>query len=215
MKLAPSLIIVVAAELAAIAPGAEPDGLDAVLNRLERNVAAIRTVDTEFVQEKSLAVLKQKLVLHGRACIRKPEHFAWHVTQPTKFSMSIIGTRLRQWDAETGRTQKINLEKNVAFQAAAVQMRRWLSGDYAALRSNYTVELLSTNPVALRFVPMAGDAAEKFIASVTVSFRQDERYIDSLEIAEPGGDTTRLRFVNTVLNEELPDSVWQIPPPGE
>jgi len=62
---------------------------------------------------------------------------------------------------------------------------------------------------------VAGDAAEKFIAAVTVSFRQDERYIDSLEITEPGGDTTQLRFVNTVLNDELPDSVWQVPPPGE
>ena len=56
--------------------------LNTVLSRLEKNMSGIKTIKTEFIQEKELAVFKQKIVLKGSVYIEKPSRLAWHHQRP-------------------------------------------------------------------------------------------------------------------------------------
>ena len=186
--------------------------LNAVLSRLEKKMSEIKTIKTAFIQEKELAVFKQKVVLKGSVYIEKPSRLAWHVDNPVKYVMIMSEDTITQWDEDTGRVQKMSLSKNPAFEAAIGQMRIWFSGSYAPLLKDYEILLLREKPVSLKFTPKPATLAGNVIKSVTVDFRKDEQYINKIFIEEKGGDTTSLLFVDTRLNIPVEDSAWKAGP---
>ncbi len=106
------------------APEKTRTDLTVVLSRLEKKMSGIKTLKTGFVQEKELAVFKQKVVLKGTIYIEKPARLAWHVNEPMKYIMVISQDMISQWDEDTNKVQKISLSKNPAFEAAIGQMQR-------------------------------------------------------------------------------------------
>jgi outer membrane lipoprotein-sorting protein len=188
------------------------DDLDKVLKRLETGMEQVNTLSTGFVQEKELAVFKKKLTLTGNAYMRKPDMFAWHLEDPIEYRMVINGKSMTQWDGESDKVQKINLGKNPALAAATKQMRQWFGGRYSSLTSEYVISIKSQSPVVLEFVPKKENVAGNYIRSVTVSFRKDEKYINSIRVVEKEGDSTLLSFKGTTLNGEVPDKAWQVKP---
>ena len=183
-----------------------------VLHRLEDNTSEIRTLKTEFVQEKELAVFKEKIILKGMIFLQKPELFAWHIIEPLSYSMVIKGDILSQWDENTKKTQTISLSKNPAFQVAISQMKDWFSGKYTSMTEDYDIIILKRKPVSLKFIPKKNTTAGNVIDSVTVTFRDDERYIHEIYIKEKSGNSTLLTFVNTQLNTPLEATAWEVQP---
>ena len=183
-----------------------------VLSRLDKSISKVHSLETDFVQEKDFKVFKNKLILHGKVYMKKPDLFAWHLYEPIKFRMVLDGKRMLQWDEESDEVQKVNLGSNPAFQVATQQMSQWFSGNYSSLQSEYDLSILSTKPLVLKFVPMKKSMIRNFIDSVTVTFRQDERYTQSVRIVEKGGDSTLLIFKNTTLNSKINDDAWKVKP---
>jgi outer membrane lipoprotein-sorting protein len=189
---------------------AEED-LAAILKRLEKNMAAVTSVSTTFVQEKQMAVLKRTLTIRGRVAMHG-DKFSWIVTSPVNFRMVIDGKKMRQWDGESGKVQNVNLEKNPAFATALSQMRRWFDGDYATFQPDFVIRLQQAKPVILTFTPIPDKPAAAYLKKITLTFRSDEQYIDSIRIDEAGGDSTFMRFEDTVINGEIDDQAWKVKP---
>ncbi len=183
-----------------------------VLHRLEDKTSEIRTLKTEFVQEKELAVFKEKIILKGMIFLQKPELFAWHIIKPLSYSMVIKGDILSQWDENTKKTQKISLSKNPAFQVAISQMKDWFSGKYTSMTEDYDIIILKRKPASLKFIPKKNTTVSNVIDSVTVTFRDDERYIHQIYIKEKSSNSTLLTFVNTQLNTPLEAAAWEVQP---
>jgi outer membrane lipoprotein-sorting protein len=186
--------------------------VEEALARLEARMSAVKTLRARFVQRKHLAVLEQPLVLEGEICMQKPALFAWHVREPLRYSMVIRDEVVRQWDEDTQRVETISLSSNPAFKLAIRQMRGWFSGAYSSMLAEYEVTVLGEAPISLQFVPREGGIARAVVESVTVVFEMDERYIRELHIAEKGGDSTVLTFVDTQLNGPIDASAWKVEP---
>jgi len=183
-----------------------------VLHRLEDKTSEIRTLKTEFVQEKELAVFKEKIILKGMIFLQKPELFAWHIIEPLSYSMVIKGDILSQWDENTKKTQKISLSKNPAFQVAISQMKDWFSGKYTSMTEDYNIIILKKKPVSLKFIPKKNTIVSNVIDSVIVIFRDDERYIHQIYIKENSSNSTLITFLNTQLNTPLEATAWEVQP---
>jgi len=179
-----------------------------VLIRLEEKMLDVKTLQTDFVQEKKLAVLDKKIILKGKIFLKKPDLFAWHTEEPTRYSMVIKDDIISQWDEDIDQVQKANIKDNPAFQTVAGQIRKWLSGIYIPLLEGYNITILNQEPVSLKFTPRKNTTAYNTISSVRIIFGKDERYIREIYIKEKGGDSTLLRFNDTMLNIPIDDAVW-------
>ncbi len=190
-----------------------PDAQDKeVLERIEEKMAEITTVQAGFTQEKELPVLERTMVIEGRMALQQPDHIAWHVDKPVRYRMVIRGSQLEQWDEDTDRVQKLNLDRNPAYRAMFQQLSAWFSGRYEKLLEQYTMRVESSEPVVLVFSPREeGDFAE-LISSVTITFREDESYIEKLEILEANESLSTIRFQGTELNGEIDDDTWKARP---
>jgi len=68
-----------------------------MLRRLGENVSAFKSLKTNFVQEKDLAIFQNRIIMKGRIYLQKPNRMAWHVDEPVKYSVVITDKSIRQW----------------------------------------------------------------------------------------------------------------------
>ena len=184
-----------------------------LLQMLENELMDIASVWAEFVQEKQLPVLERTMVIKGFMALEGTDNIAWHVEEPVRYRMIIHGSRFRQWDEDTDRVQRLNLDQNPAYSAMFQQLTAWFSGRYEKMLEHYDLKIESMEPPVLTFTPLPDTTFEDIISGVTIVFREDARYIEKLEIREVNESISTISFHNTRLNEEIDESVWKARPP--
>ena len=191
-----------------IAVAAEPAA--DLLGQMEKAMADVRTVKTDFVQEKKMALFNHPLVTRGSIWVEPPNRLLWRVESPMRYALALDGSRIRQWDGETGKTTSLSMEGNPVFAAVTEQLNAWFGGRYGLLAQDYEVEQQAAAPATFTFVPKPTAPAAKMLESVTVVFRDDARYIASIRIADRGGDVTTLTFADTEINVPLDPKAWEL-----
>lgn len=184
--------------------------LDIILATLQEKMSKVSSIQTDFIQEKNLALFKQKLILKGKIFIQKPGMLSWRVFTPMLYSLVIRGSQISQWDQDTNQVQSISLAKNPSFQVGIQQMQNWFSGTYKTMQGDYQIRLVSQQPLKLEFTPKESSITRNFIQRVTVLFQDDQEYIKEIDILEKGGDNTLLTFMHAQLNQKISPSVWEV-----
>ncbi len=188
----------------------QPSDLSAFLRELGRKASSFRTLKTDFSQEKKMAMFREKLVMKGRIYLQKPNRVAWHVDSPVRYSVLITDKLIRQWDEDTNRVQEISLARNPIFQNVLSQLTVWFSGEYGSLLDVNDVRLLKRAPLVIEFTPRSNNISRKVIRSITITFREDQKYLQQIRIQEVSGDVTTLRFFNTILNSPLESRCFEV-----
>ncbi len=187
-----------------------PVDMAAFLNGLGKKVSDFSSLKTEFVQEKEMALFKDKLVMKGRIYLQKPNKLAWHVDAPVRYSVLLTDKLIRQWDEDTNKAQEISLAGNPIFQNVINQLTVWFSGDYSSLLAVNEVHIAQNEPLVLEFIPLEKNIAKKVIKSVTITFREDRKYLKQIRIRDVSGDVTTIAFINTQLNTPLDASSFEV-----
>lgn len=185
--------------------GTRGDASDAVLADLQRLAAGVTSVQSDFVQEKHLVIFKEVLVSKGRFFYRRPDQLRWELTEPMAAGFVLNSGRGRRWNARTGQPQPFELDREPAMKLIAEQLFAWTTADFNRMRRGYRLTVVQTAPVVLRLEPLSNGG---FLDHLQVAFSADRRTLTSVELHERGGDFTRIRFDNTVLNAALNDRLF-------
>ncbi len=184
--------------------------LSSLLNSIGKKISDFTSLKTEFTQEKEMAMFKEKLVLKGRIYLLKPGKIAWHVDSPVRYSVLITDKLIRQWDEDTNKVQELSLAKNPIFQNVLNQLTVWFSGEYGSLLATNEVRVKQNDPLVLEFIPLEKNISKKVIKSITITFRDDQKYLKQILIREVNGDVTTINFINTLLNVPLDSSSFEV-----
>ena len=202
--------VIALALLAPAARAAEDGQTNTVLRQLETALSDVKTVRTRFVQEKKLALFKNPLITRGVIQVEPPDKLLWRVESPIKYVLLIDGKQAQQWDGETGKTQKIPLAGNPVFAAVTEQLRAWFGGHYSLLAKGYDIVQSPGTPIRFVFTPKPDSPPAKMLKAVTVTFREDKKYITAIQIEETGGDVTVLKFEETEINVPFAPKDWEL-----
>lgn len=208
------LVLMPACPVIAAEPGkgavAQPADLSGFLRGIGKKASSFKTLKTEFTQEKKMVMFKEKLVMKGRIYLEKPNKIAWHVDSPVRYSVLITDKLIRQWDEDTNKVQEISLAKNPIFQNVLGQLTVWFSGEYGSLLDTNDVRIVKREPLSIEFIPRDNNVSKKVIKSITITFRNDQNYLQQLRIQELSGDVTTINFNNTILNMPLNSKSFEV-----
>lgn len=188
----------------------EASDISGLLRRLGEKISAFKSLKTDFIQEKELAIFKNKIILKGRIYLQKPDRLAWHVDKPVKYSVVITDKSIRQWDEDTNQVQEIVLAKNPVLKNVLNQLTVWFSGNYSPLLEDNNVQVLQKSPLILEFTPKETNIVKKVIKNITITFREDEKYLKQIKIQENSRDVTTIIFLNTELNAPVDSASFEV-----
>lgn len=184
-----------------------PVGNAALFASLERTAGSVKTLASDFVQEKYLGMFKTVLSSKGRFYFSKPDRLRWELTAPVASGFVIKGEQGRRWHERTGRTESFQISQEPIMKLVSDQLFAWARADFVWLEKEYRISVLSETPVALRLEPRS-TAIAGFLHHLLINFSADGRYVRSVELHEQDGDYTRINFLNTAVNKPLPADIF-------
>lgn len=197
-----ALALFLACTVPALAEQDSVQRLDRVLAGLRTSAAGIESLSSDFVQEKHLEMFQETLVSRGRFYFARPDRLRWETTEPVASGFLLNGGTGKRWHARAGAAVPFDISREPGMRLVAEQLLAWARIDIAWLLQQYSLTLVSEQPVTLKLEPLQADAAQ-FLDYLRISFDSGRHYVETVEVHEPGGDYTRIRFTGTELNPAL------------
>ena len=202
----PRCLIIAALLMVCCWPIASKAGEPEALAALQRRAAEVTTIQSDFVQEKHLAIFNEVLVSKGRFFYVRPDRLRWELTEPVAAGFALNGKQGRRWNTRSGQSQSFELAREPVMKLVADQLFAWTGADFDRMRTSYRIIVAQQAPVTLRLEPLAGAAG--FLDHLQVAFSADGQHLTTVEVYERGGDFTRIRFLNTVINAPLDNKLF-------
>ena len=167
-----------------------------------------------------MAVLTRPMTSQGYFCLRRGSQAAtaqaratrdvngiesadsllWAYTRPLASGFIYKDGRGALWEGKPESTRAANDREAVVITAIIKNILDWISIDPAALRATYRLERPQADKPMLQLYPLR----QSFFARLEVTFADDLKSVRQLTFAERNGDTVRIAFNQTRVNEALP-----------
>ncbi len=184
-----------------------PADTENILAKIRTEMGKVKTLTADFVQEKKITSIRHTLTIHGELALDKSGRMAWRVNKPIQYVCIISGNKLMQWDADSDSVLTLDTSKNPSLKILASSMTSYFSGDFDMMAEQFRI--VAENAHKLHLTPLKGNMAGEFISSLEFETSPDYSHIVRVLITEKNGDTTAIRFINTQLNREIPESIWR------
>lgn len=176
-----------------------PKGKAGAFARIEKTVSTVHAVASEFRQERRLAMLKEPVISSGRFNYEKPDKLRWEFLSPDPSGFLVNGKLAKQWKGKNNPPEAFDLQQNPVIQLIVDQLLAWTKADFAWIEQRYIVSVVKENPISLKLVPRSSQE-KKYIDHILISFEAETHYANAVDIIEKGGDSTRIRFSNMIIN---------------
>ena len=166
-----------------------------------------RTIQSDFIQEKNLSVLSEKIITKGHFYFKRENMLRWEYTEPFKYLIILNKNKVLVKD-ET-KENKYDMASNKMFQQINKMMVNSMQG-----------KILNTGEFKYRFfqnekfyliemLPQVKNMKE-FIKTIFLYVDKSNNGVSKIEILEPSGDYTNIAFANRKENVEIPDEKFNI-----
>ncbi len=183
-------------------------GFCAEWEELRQAAARIKSLQTDFVQEKHLKILRKPVVSKGRLYFSPPGHMRWEYISPIKSVVLMRRDKMDmylwsegRWTRDDGRSLEIR-------RTVLDEISGWFSGQFKET-SSFTPSLVSGPPTRIILAPRQG--LKGFIERVVLTLSRTPGVMESVEIVEGDDAKTRIKFMNVRLNTSLPEKIFEKP----
>lgn len=167
----------------------------------------MRTIKSDFTQEKYLAYLSSTVVSKGKLWYKKESHLRWEYVDPFNYIVLVNGDNVTIKDNNNTSAYKNN--PNKTFQ----ELNKILAGSVSGtLIDNPDFEFdVAQNAVNFRIIlkPKTQESKAVF-TSIELLFDKKTMAISSLKMNEPDGNFIRLTFNQLQLNLLIDDHVFSL-----
>jgi hypothetical protein len=217
MRCCPALAIVLAMCLpclAALETQAERHDPEAVLllEEAARCSANIATLSAGFRQEKKLSILAQPLVSQGYMCVTRngqspsasfthKERLLWAYTSPAPSGFIYEDGQGALWETSPANTRPAGSREAGVITALVRHILASIQIDAKMLQQAYRLERPEKDAPVLLLHPRQ----QSFFAGLEVVFAPALDSVRQLTFFEANGDTVRIMFTDTHINQPLPE----------
>jgi outer membrane lipoprotein-sorting protein len=204
------LLLVLAAGISSKAqyPGYSPVG-DLVKFKSDFSAATQKTnsIKADFVQEKNLSMLSEKIVSKGKFWFKKESQVRMEYSQPYTYLMILNKDKVFVKDGQ--KENKISTRSNKLFQQVNKIMIDCMQGTALNNPDFKTRVFDNKNNSLVELIPLTKGLKELF-KNINVIVDKKDFSVTSIEMQELSGDNTLIRFTNKELNATIPDTLFTI-----
>jgi outer membrane lipoprotein-sorting protein len=169
--------------------------------------SAIASIQSGFMQEKTLSMLSENINSAGRFWYRKNDKIRMEYIQPYSYILILNGGKILIKEGQ--KENKVSANSNKVFQQVNRILIDCVSGNMLDNPDFQSCIFESSGFFLVELIPLARNLKELYKNINIVLDKKDYTAAD-IEMIELSGDKTIIRFQNKILNAQIPDSVFNI-----
>ena len=167
----------------------------------------LNTIQSDFVQEKNLAMLSEKITSGGKFWFKKENLVRMEYTTPFRYLMIINKNNVYIKDDQ--KENKISARSSKMFQQINRIIVDCVQG--TALDNNdFTVKTYEGKDGYMIYLSPVAKAMKDLFNNINLVVDKKDYSILRMEMVEAGGDNTIIRFTNKQLNIPVSDALFAI-----
>ncbi len=168
---------------------------------------ATQTIKSDFVQEKELSLLSEKIVSKGKFWFKKDNRVRMEYQQPFQYLMIMNQNNIYIKDGQ--KENKISTRSNKLFQQINKIMMDCIQGTVLN-NPEYKINVFENNQQFLIELTPSAKALREFFKNINIFVSKKDYSVTRLELNEQSGDKTVISYLNKEMNTNLPDALFTI-----
>jgi len=165
----------------------------------------INTIQADFLQEKNLNVLDEKIVSKGKFWFKRQSMVRMEYTSPYKYLMVINQDKMTIKD--DAKTTTLSSRSNKLLEYVNKIIIDCVQGT-AIDSKEFSVKVLENDKqYLLELVPVKKEMRE-FFSAISLFIDKSDNSVQRMEMKEPNGDSTLFTFMNKKFNEIIPETFF-------
>ncbi|HEX3071000.1 MAG TPA: outer membrane lipoprotein carrier protein LolA [Thermoanaerobaculia bacterium] len=191
---------------------AAPDSLDEVIRKVQLAQKNTNTLQADFRQEKTLALLSNPEVSAGRFVYSKPNNVLWTYDSPKRVTMLIANGILTTYYPDLRKAERIEVKqyqdrifKYMGASGAIDELGAWF---------NFTFTNTADKPYYVLDLDPKSKTVAKRVRHLRIYIDKKTYLTTQFEYTEGDGDKTRYEFTNIKTNEPVEQSRFTLALPS-
>ena len=174
---------------------------------LAQNAAKTQTIVSDFIQEKNMKMLENKVLSHGKFYFKQPDKIRIEYTSPFTYLLIMTGGNIIIKDG--GKINKVNTRNSRTMQSVNQALMDCMRGTVFN-NKDFTVNALEAASQYLLSLKPLDAAMKKMFSGILVYIQKSNLQVAKLVMTQNNGDTTVMKFSHTKINSNLPDALFFI-----
>ncbi len=178
--------------------------------QVRKAASSITSIETSFVQTKTLKILKKPLVSRGVMAYRRPSDLRWEYQSPLQTLLVARAGSAQRFIKHGDTWVPDATAKLEAMKVVLGEINLWLEGNFES--SKTFKPALSKDPGAARvdLVP-ADPSLAKIISRIAISFGERPGSVSAIDIYEGSEGVTHIVFENPRFDAAIADQRFEPP----
>jgi outer membrane lipoprotein-sorting protein len=155
------------------------------------------SIKSDFVQEKYLSFMKQKMVSKGHLKYKASNMMLLQYSSPMSYSIAFVKDKV--WINDNGKVTKFDVKSNKIFKFINQTMLDAVQGKLFE-NKDYTVKYAESNSQYLLELEPVSPVFKNYLKLIKIYINKKDYTVNTLEMHEKSGDNTKMIFSNKQLN---------------
>ena len=165
------------------------------------------SIQSPFVQEKVLLALTEKITSTGEFWFKRSNKVRIQYNTPFEYLMVMNGDKILIRDNQ--KENRVNVNSNKLFQQVNQIMIDCVQGSILDSKDFTTVVYEGIDTYLLEMKPVS-KSLQTFFQTIVLIVDKEDYSAYSIEMNEPSGDMTIIRFTDKKINAEVSDAVFAL-----
>jgi len=166
-----------------------------------------QTIKADFVQEKNLSMLSEKITSKGKFWFKKDNLVRMEYNQPFQYLVIINKNNVFVKDGQ--KENKISAKSNKLFQQINRMMVDCMQGT-ALSNPDFKVAVFESAPAYMIVLSPVAKGIKDYFKNINIILSKKDYSVNRLEMYEQSGDNTLISFINKELNASIADALFAI-----
>jgi outer membrane lipoprotein-sorting protein len=179
---------------------------------IRKAAASIKSIETAFVQTRTLKILTKPLVSRGLMAFRRPNDLRWEYQSPLQTLLVAKGGNIHRL-IKHGTTWVADVSGRVeAMKIVLGEINLWLDGDFSSSKTFRPVlrPARADQAAHVELIPL-DPSLGKIIARITIGLGERPGTVSAIDIFEEGEGVTHIVFENPRFDQTIPDQRFEPP----
>lgn len=175
--------------------------------KIESMSKATNSIEADFIQEKNLSMLSEKIISKGHFVFKKENLLRWEYQSPSKYLIVINKEKVIIKDEK--KTNKYDMNSNKVFKEINDIMLSCVQGTIFKSNKFKTSYYENDKGYKLELIPQVKNMKETF-KKINLYFDKNVTSVAKMEMIENNDDLTSLDFINKKLNAPVAENIFMV-----